>query len=512
MSRPADAIGTLRSRPAGPRLGVGAASIASLAALLACGGTQRAVESGPAPQAAAAGNVQATVADYPLGPPPLGTPVPLRVPPVAEHRLSNGLRVLVVQHDELPLVDMILAVRTGGEADPPDRAGVATLTADLLDEGTATRDALAISEQAALIGASISTSAGWDVSSISIRGNTATLDSALALLADVLLNPAFPEAELERLRTDRLTSLMQVRDRGPAIADRVFNEVVFGTDHPYGRPLSGTEGSTARIARDDIVDFYRTYYRPNNSVLVVVGDVQPADLLPRLERLLGSWERSDAIPAPVMAAAPPTAAHVYVVDRPGSPQTSVRIGTTGVARNTPDYFPLLVMNTTLGGSFTSRLNQNLRETHGYTYGAGSRFNMRRDAGPFVASAEVVAAKTDSSLIEFMKELRAIAEPVPTDELEKTRRYLQLQLPGSFETPTSIARELLAVALYDLPLNYFDSYAQRIDAVTQADVKRVVDRYIRPESLVIVAVGDRESIEPAIRAAGFSNVSVRQFTP
>lgn len=190
----------------------------------------------------------------------------------------------------------------------------------------------------------------------------------------------------------------------------------------------------------------------------------------------------------------------------------MRIGTTGVSRSSPDYFPLLVMNTALGGSFTSRLNQNLRETHGYTYGAGSRFNMRREAGPFIASAEVTAAMTDSSLIEFMKELRAIGDTIPSTELEKTRQYLQLQLPESFETPGSIARELLAIALYDLPLDYFDSYTRRIEAVTQADVQRVANRYVRPEALITVVVGDRESIEPAIRAAGFENVSVRAFTP
>lgn len=267
----------------------------AISLVAACGGAPAVVESAPS-----AAEVPATAA-FPVTPPVLGSPEPLRVPPVEERRLSNGLRVLVVQHHELPLVDVILAVRTGAEADPEGRAGVATLTADLLDEGTASRDALGISEQAALIGASVSTSAGWDVSSISMRGNTATLDSALALMADLLLNPSFPEGELERLRTERLTSLMQIRDRGPAIADRVFNEVVYGPRHPYGRLLTGTEQSTALITRSDIAEFYQSYYRPNNSVLIVAGDVQPDDLLPRLERLLGGgrvgmWPRVARMP------------------------------------------------------------------------------------------------------------------------------------------------------------------------------------------------------------------------
>lgn len=471
----------------------------------ACAGTST-PETTPAP--AASGAVSA--ADFPTSPPRLGAPDPLRVPPVVERRLSNGLRVLVVEHNELPLVSAILAVRTGGEADPADRSGLATLVADMLDEGTRSRTALEIAEHASLLGASISTSAGWDASTISLRGNTATLDSALALMADVILRPAFPEAELERLRADRLTSLVQLRDRGPAIADRVFNEVVFGSGHPYGRPLGGTESSTRAVTRAEVERFYTTYYRPNNSVLVVVGDVRPDDIVPRLERLFGGWQ-SGTVPAVNYGTAPRvTTAHVYVVDKPDAPQTSVRIGAVGVARSSDDYFPLLVMNTVLGGSFTSRLNQNLRETHGYTYGARSSFGMRREAGPFLASAEVVGTKTDSSLVEFMKELQAIRDTVPRDELEKTKQYLQLQLPGDFETTGGIAGELLPIALYDLPLDYFDDYAARIDAVTQADVQRVARRYVQPGSLVVVVVGDRTSIEPAIRATGLADVSIRPF--
>jgi zinc protease len=287
--------------------------------------------------------------------------------------------------------------------------------------------------------------------------------------------------------------------------------VVFGTRHPYGRPPTGTESSTSAITRADVQSFYDTWYRPNNAVMIVVGDVRPDDLVTRVQSLFGAaWERREV---PAVDFGTPQASgtsHIYVVDKPAAPQSSVRIGTVGVPRSSQDYFPLLVMNTVLGGSFTSRLNQNLRETHGYTYGARSSFAMRREAGPFVASAEVVGTKTDSSLIEFFRELRAVSDTIPRDELEKTKRYLQLQLPGDFETTGGIASEMLAVALYDLPLDYFDSYTDRIAAVTQADVQRVARKYVQAGAMQVVVVGDRESIEPAIRATGIANVSVRPF--
>lgn len=452
------------------------------------------------------------VEPIPATPPTLGPVSPLTPPPVVERTLPNGLRLLIVEHHELPLVDAVLVVRSGGEADPANRLGLATLTASLLDEGVPGRDALGIADQVAYLGITLRTSSGWDMSTISLHAPTARLDSALALFAEVALHPTFPEAELDRLRTERLTSLIQLRDRGPAIADRVFPGLVFGGAHPYGRPLTGTESATRAITRADVQRFYDDFYRPNNSTLIVVGDVQPDDVTSRAERLFGGWERRDvpatAIPTPPAAAS----TRIYIVDKPGAAQSSVRIGGVGVARSTEDFFPLMVMNTILGGSFTSRLNQNLRETHGYTYGAGSGFSMRRAAGPFTASAEVTAAMTDSSLIEFFHELRAIRDTVPQAELEKTRSYLQLRLPGTFETTGQIANQLIPVALYDLPLDYFSSYSQRIGAVTQADVERVARRYVDPDHMVVVVVGDRASVAGPVRAAGLAPVVDEPIPP
>lgn len=437
---------------------------------------------------------------FPTQPPVLGPVRPLTLPPVVERRLANGLRLLIVEHHELPLVDVRLVVRSGAEMDPAARLGLATLTASLLDEGAGGRDALGIADQAAYLGIGLGTGSGFDMSTLSLHAPTARLDSALALFADVALRPTFPAAELERLKQDRLTALIQLRDRGPAIADRVFPAVLYGDDHPYGRPLNGTEATTKAITRADVQRFYESVYRPNNATLIVVGDVAVDDVLRRVEGLFGGWAQR-AVNTPRLQTPPAAAAsRVYVVDKPGAAQSSVRIGAVGVARSTPDYFPLLVMNTILGGSFTSRLNQNLRETHGYTYGARSGFAMRAAAGPFVASAEVVAAKTDSSLIEFFHELRAIRDTVPAAELEKARSFLQLQLPGDFETTGDIASQLVPIALYDLPLDYYSSYSRRIADVSQADVQRVAQRYVDPAHLSVVIVGDRASIEPTLRSA------------
>jgi zinc protease len=443
-------------------------------------------------------------------PPVLGDPKPLSLPPVVTRELPNGLRLMVVEQHELPLADFVLVVRNGGETDEPGKLGTATLATSLLKEGTATRNSLQIADQEAFLGVDIFAGSGWDATTMQLHTPTAQLDSALALFADIALHPAFPAKELERLRQTRLTSLLQVKDRGPEIANRAYAAIVYGAA-AYGRPLTGDDSSTKSIQQADVRRFYDTYFRPNNATLLVVGDVKPDDVERRVRALFGGWERRTIPPVSYSQPAAAKGTTIYLIDKPGAAQSSFRIGGVGVARSTPDYFPLTVLNTALGGSFTSRLNQNLRETKAYTYGASSGFAMRRTPGPFTASAEVVAAKTDSALIEFMKELRAIRDTVPQAELEKTKRYLQLQLPGRFETTGGIAGQLSQLVTYDVPLGFYNSYTQDIAAVTQADVQRVARQYIDPDKLAIVIVGDRKSIEPTLRATHVGDVVVVDIT-
>ena len=442
--------------------------------------------------------------------PELGPAPSVSLPPIQTRELANGLKIMVVEQHELPVADFVLLVGTGAEADPAGRSGLATLTAGLLSEGTTTRSALQIADQEAFLGVEVDAVAGWDASRVVLHAPTAQLDSALALFADVALRPAFPAKELERVRKERLTSLIQLKDRPPAIADRAYASIVFGGAHPYGQPMSGTEAATRAITRSDVERFYRAAYRPNNATLIAVGDVTADDVARRAEALFGAWARGT--PPAAKFTTPPRAGAttVYLIDKPGAVQSSIRIGGVGVPRSTEDYFALAVMNTILGGSFTSRLNQNLRETKGYTYGARSRFDMRKVAGPFTASAEVTGTKTDSSLIEFMKELTTIRDTVPAVELAKAKSFLQLQLPGSFETTGSIASQLVPLVLYGLPLDYYNGYVQQIERVTQADVQRVARRYVDPSNVVVVVVGDRKSIEPGLKALGVGSIVLRDL--
>ena len=443
-------------------------------------------------------------------PPQLGPPPRVSLPPIGTRQLANGLKLMIVEQHELPLADFVLLVGSGGTADPSGKTGVANLTATMLREGTTTRKSLDIADQTSFLGVSLFPQASWESSTLSLHTPTAQLDSALALFADVALHPSFPPNEFDRIKKNRLTELLQLRDQGPAIANLAFPAILYGTAHPYGAPLIGTEATVTSLTTADLQSYYQANFKPNNATLIIVGDVNPTQIAEKINALFGTWQRG-AVPQPTYGEPPKSSATtIYLIDKPGAAQSSFRIGAVGVPRSTTDYFALTVMNTILGGSFTSRLNQNLREARGYTYGAGSRFDMRRAAGPFTASAEIVSAKSDSALLEFMKELNGIRQTVPADELSRAKRYLQLQLPGNFETTQEIASALVPVALYGLPLDYYNNYVQSVEAVTQADVARVAQQYINPGSLAIVIVGDRKTIEEALKSTNIGPISIRDM--
>jgi len=444
-------------------------------------------------------------------PPELGPPPKVSLPPITTRQLPNGLKLMIVEQHELPLADFVLLVGSGSTADPASKPGIANLVSAMLREGTTTRKSLEIADQIAFLGIRLSPTSSWESSTLSLHTPTAQLDSALALFADVALHPSFPANEFERVRKTQLTELLQLRDQGAAIASIAFPAIIYGSAHPYGAPAQGTEASVKALTTGDLQSYYQANFRPNNATLIVVGDVTPAQVEQKINALFGGWQRAD-IPQ-INYSEPPKsgATTIYLIDKPGAAQSSFRIGEVGVPRSTQDYFALTVMNTILGGSFTSRLNQNLRETRGYTYGAGSRFDMRRAAGPFLASAEIVTAKSDSALLEFMKELNGIRQLVPPAELSRAKRYLQLQLPGNFETTQQIAAALVPVALYGLPLDYYNNYVQNIEAVTQADVARVAQQYINPGSLAVVIVGDRKTIEAGLKATNVGPIAIRDIS-
>ncbi len=432
-------------------------------------------------------------------PPVLGPPPALHLPPVVVRELPNGLKLMIVERHELPVADFVLVMPGGATANPADHAGIADLVANMLTEGTTTRTSLQIADQMAFLGIALSSESGWDATTVRMSTPTAQLDSALALFADVSLHPSFPTTEFARLKTDRLTTLLQLKDRGPAIASLIYPTLLYGKDNPYGRSAIGTDASVSAMTAADLAAFYSTHFAPNGSTLIAVGDVTPAEMERKAKALFGGWARKVVPPVNAAAGMAVPVTTVYLIDKPGAAQSSFRIGEPSVPRATSDYFPITVMNTALGGAFTSRLNQDLREDKGYTYGAGSRFDMRKFGGPFTASAEVVSAKSDSALIEFMKQLRAIRDTIPETELNKTKRYLQLELPSAFETNGSIATRLADVALYGLPLDYYNHVVANIGAVTQSQAQDAAMKYIDPSHLTILIVGDRKSIEGPIGA-------------
>jgi len=443
--------------------------------------------------------------------PELGPPPKVSLPPIVTRQLPNGLKLMIVEQHELPLADFVLLVGSGSTADPANKPGIANLLSAMLREGTTTRKSLEIADQIAFLGIRLFPASSWESSTLSLHTPTAQLDSALALFADVALHPSFPANEFERVRKTQLTELLQLRDQGAAIASIAFPAIIYGSAHPYGAPAQGTEASVKALTTGDLQSYYEANFRPNNATLIVVGDVTPAQVEQKINALFGSWQPADIHQLNYSEPPKSGTTTIFLIDKPGAAQSSFRIGAVGVPRSTRDYFALTVMNTILGGSFTSRLNQNLRETRGFTYGAGSRFDMRRAAGPFLASAEIVTAKSDSALLEFMKELNGIRQPVPPAELSRAKRYLQLQLPGNFETTQQIAAALVPVALYGLPLDYFNNYVQNIEGVTQADVARVAQQYINPGSLAVVIVGDRKTIEQGLKSANVGPILIRDIT-
>jgi predicted Zn-dependent peptidase len=437
-----------------------------------------------------------------------GSAPALRLPGIQKRALSNGLPVWVVELHKVPVVQVSLVVLAGGSADPAGKLGVASMTSAMLDEGAGNRSALEIADAIDYLGATLSTTGTFDSSAVRLWVPTARLAEALPVMADVALRPSFPTAELERLRKERLTSMLQARDDAASIASLSFPKIVFG-QHRYATSLAGTPATVGSFAVDDLRAFYGAQYRPDRAALIVVGDVKADAAVAQLEAAFGAWKTDGtATPGNTLPDAPQVGARqVYLIDKPGAPQSQIYIGGVGVARSTADFFPLQVMNTLLGGSFTSRLNQNLREEHGYTYGAGSGFAMRLAAGPFQVSSGVQTEVTSEALTEFFNELTGILEPVPPDELSRAKNYMALGFPGEFETAAAISARLEELLVYKLPVDYFEHYVGNVEAVTAADVQRVARKYILPGKFAVVVVGDRKTVEAPVRALNLGPVKV-----
>lgn len=440
-------------------------------------------------------------------PPALGAAPQLKLPPIQKRTLSNGLPVWLIEAHEVPLVQVNLLLKAGAGDDPAGKFGVASLTAAMLDEGAGKRTALQIADDVEFLGAALGTSSSFDASAVRLNVPVSRLKDALPLMADVVLRPTFPEEELNRLRQERLTALLQAKDDPASIAPMAFARIVFGATHRYGTGAIGTEATLKGFSVQDLRSFHSSMYLPGNATLFVVGDVTADAVIPQLEAQFGSWKGAAPTRRAVSQAPQVTQGQITIVDVPGAEQSQIRIGWVGVPRATPEYFTLEVMNTILGGSFTSRLNQNLREEHQYSYGASSRFDMRLSAGPFFAGAGVQTDKTSEAIREFFNELNGIAKPVGAEELTKAKNYIALSFPSEFETLGDLSSHMEELVAYTLPDTYFTQYIDNIQAVTSAGVQKAAATYIQPKSFAVVVVGDRKVIEQGVRALNLGPVRV-----
>ena len=440
--------------------------------------------------------------DFRSSAPAPGEPRPYHFPHVSRQTLANGLRVLVAENHAAPLVALRALVRSGADQDNAQLAGLASLTAELLDEGAGTRDTVRLAEDLGLLGAALGTGADWDASYISVDVLSRNTAATTEILGDVARHPQFPDDGLERVRSERLMEILQQRDEAAVIAAKRFSNLLYG-EGAYGNSISGTMESVARITAADVRGFYGENYLPNNCSIVFAGDITPNAAFDLAQRFFGDWEEGTPPEKPAISPRPFDSSRIYLIDRPTAVQSEIRIGHIGVPRSCEDYFALSVMNALLGGVFNSRINLNLRERHGYTYGARSAFSFRRQAGPFVVAAPVRNEVTRESVSEILDELRRIRTgDVEARELADTKNYLMGVFPATVQTSSDIAGRLLDMELYGLPEDYFDRYRENIAAVGKDDVARVASKYIDPDRAMIVIVGNVNQIREPLGTLGY----------
>jgi zinc protease len=441
--------------------------------------------------------------------PPKPGPAPKFTLPQGEgFQLPNGLRVIHHYNPALPLVAAELVVKSGSDANPDSQPGLAGFTAQMLPEGTATRSAPRIADEVAQLGAFLGSASSTDASTLSLLSLRSTFAQALDVLADVVQHPAFPTAEVERQRAARLGELTQQRDDPALVAAVAGAGALYGARHPYGYGQLGTEQTIRAVTRDDLYQFWRRHYLPANAALIVSGDISLDELRALATSRFGGWPR--ATPAPALPGDPDgTRARLVMVDKPGAPQTALRVTQVATNRKTPDYPALQVMNAALGGLFSSRINLNLREDKGYSYGVFSAFRYDRTPGPFVIAGSVRTDVTGASISEIFKEVRAIrSKPLPASELAGARDSQVYSLPGQFETNSAIGASLAETWVFDLPLDYWRNLPDQFRRVTTQQVQAAANKYLAPERMKVIAVGDRAKVLPQLKDLGLGQPEMR----
>ena len=426
----------------------------------------------------------------------------VQLPKAQEATLKNGLRLVLLESHKIPTFTMQMVVLSGGLSDSADYRGLSSSTATLLREGTTKRSSKDLAEQIDTIGASLFSSSGLSsmTSTVTVGGLVENLDQILDIFADVVRNPTFPQDEIEKYKKRTLANLMVQRSNPNFLADEQFSKAIYG-DHPAGLVATPAE-SIKKLTTKDLAAFHYTYYRPNNAILTVVGDVTMKAILPALEKAFGDWQKAD-VPATTIPPAPAqSASKIFLIDRPNSVQTVLQLGTLGIERTNPDYFAVLLANRVLGGGPSGRLFLNLREDKGYTYGAYSSFSGSKFRGTWISSSEVRTDVTEGAMKEFMYELNRLrTEPVSAEELENAKRAIVGSFALSLESPQALLGNIVTQKLYNLPADYWDTYPQKVAAITAADIQRVAQKYIDKDHLQVVAVGDASKAREVLARYG-----------
>jgi zinc protease len=424
------------------------------------------------------------------------------LPAIHRFSLPSGLSVWLLEREDLPLVSVTLVLPRGANEDPRGMEGTAYLCGATLDTGTTTRSALEISGSLENLGSSVRLHTGHDGTSIGLTTLLRNLRPSLEILGDILAHPTFPAPEVERKRTQHLTSIAQQKDRASALASQVFHRLVYGASHPYGTEAGGTERSLRSISREGVAGYFRGHLTPDCCVAIVIGPISADDCRRLLGQALSLWQGSPAAASSLQVPPPSSRKGIFLIDRPGSPQAEIRLGHPSIPRNSADFFPVIIVNRILGGQFSSRLNANLRERRGFTYGAWSTFGFGRLGGPFVAGAAVNTADTGPALAEMLSEVRGIGEGNATS---KEVAFAVEGIAGGFglmfETPAQIAGVLQNIVLYNLGEEYYNSYLDSLRGVTLEQVNAAAVKYLSGGATTIVVAGDAATITPGMSALG-----------
>jgi zinc protease len=434
-------------------------------------------------------------------------------PQIVRHTLTNGLKVRTIEHPGVPVVTFVMAIDGGLGADPPEREGLASLTADMLDEGTGTLSAIDVSDALARIGAEYDVEVGADATIFTLTTLERFVRRGARLLSDMLTAPSMQAADFDRVRQMRLDRLRQLKDLPPAVAERAFLQLLYPS-HPYGHLAIGSDTSLRGLTLEHVARFHHATFLPWRATLVVAGAMAHDDLLGAAEDAFGRWSGHETVLDVPLAAADVvpevnSSPHLAIVPRDGAAQSELRIGHLSARRDTPDYAPLLVMNAILGGQFVSRLNMKLREEKAFTYGVRTGFDWRRGLGPFSVQTSVHTAATAESIADTLTEISGLRDsrPATSQEMTVAQASLTRGYPRNFETAQQVGRSVAQLALFDLPDTYFEEFVPNVNAVTADEVTRVARTYLDPSRAIALIVGDRQATETSLKALGMGDLRV-----